>query len=166
MFADSNAGRSLQHRPFKAEALIKRGLLLHIVNSLLFRREIITFQPENTFSPIVLNFIFLPKTTIMETVSFELQPSIAARLDKYLKLFGSKDIMFSKFIDFHINRIKREIAQMQNDLNVYEQKYNMPSEEFYRKFSAGQTDDSSDYLIWAGIYEMQLSCKQKLQELI
>jgi len=102
----------------------------------------------------------------METVSFELQPNIAARLDKYLKLFGSKEIMFNKFIDFHINRIKREIAQMQNELSAFEQKYNMPSEEFYRKFSAGQTDDSTDYLLWAGIYEMQMSCKQKLQELL
>ncbi|MBE0637663.1 MAG: hypothetical protein IH598_04000 [Bacteroidales bacterium] len=102
----------------------------------------------------------------METVSFELQPNIAARLDKYLKLFGSKEIMFNKFIEFHINRIKREIGQMQIDLSTYEQKYNMPSEVFYQKFSTGQTDDSTDYLLWAGIYEMQMSCKQKLQELV
>jgi hypothetical protein len=102
----------------------------------------------------------------METVSFELQPNIAARLEKYLKLFGSKDMMFNKFIEFHINRIKREIAQMQNELSAYEQKYNMPSEVFYRKFSAGQTNDSGDFLLWTGIYEMQLSCKQKLQELV
>jgi hypothetical protein len=101
----------------------------------------------------------------METVSFELQPNIAARLEKYLKLFGSKEIMFNKFIDFHINRIKREIAQMEIDLKAYEQKHNMTSEAFYQKFSAGQTDDSGDYLLWAGIYEMQQSCKQKLSEL-
>jgi hypothetical protein len=101
----------------------------------------------------------------METVSFELQPNIAARLEKYVKLFGSKDIMFSKFIDFHINRIKREIAQMQIDLNAFEQKYTMSSESFYRNFSAGQNEDSSDFILWAGIYEMQQSCKQKLKEL-
>jgi hypothetical protein len=101
----------------------------------------------------------------METVSFELQPNIAARLEKYLKFFGSKEIMFNKFIDFHINRIKREIALMEIDLKAYEQKHNMTSEVFYQKFSAGQTDDSGDYLLWAGIYEMQQSCKQKLSEL-
>lgn len=102
----------------------------------------------------------------METVSFELQPSIAAKFEKYVKLFGSKEIMFSKFIDFHINRIKREIAQMQIDLNAYENKYNMTSEEFHRDFTAGKTDDSNDYILWAGIYEMQLSSKQKLEELL
>jgi hypothetical protein len=41
----------------------------------------------------------------------------------------------------------------------------MSSEAFYRNFNAGQTEDSSDFILWAGIYEMQQSCKQKLKEL-
>lgn len=42
--------------------------------------------------------------------------------------------MFDKFIDYHINRVKREIARMQIELDKYEKKYNLKISEFYPKF--------------------------------
>lgn len=38
----------------------------------------------------------------------------------------------------------------------------MSSENFYTKFEKGEVDDSHDFMIWAGIYEMQLESKIKL----
>ncbi len=102
----------------------------------------------------------------MQTITFELQTNIANRIEKYLQFFGNKEIMFDKFIDYHINRIKREIALMQIDLKDYEQKYNMPSDKFYEQFENGQLDDCKDFILWSGIYEMQMNCKQKLQKLL
>jgi len=102
----------------------------------------------------------------MEIVSFELQPNIANKIQKYVQLFGSKEIMFDKFIDYHVNRIKREIALMQIDLDHYEKLYNMSSESFFKQFESGQLGDGKDFIIWSGIFEMQMNCKQKLQELL
>jgi len=87
-------------------------------------------------------------------------------MEKYLQLFGNKEIMFDKFIDYHINRIKREIALMQIDLRSYEKKFNLPSDEFYVQFENGELGDDKDFILWSGIYEMQLSCKQKLEKLL
>ncbi|HBX51099.1 MAG: hypothetical protein A2275_12595 [Bacteroidetes bacterium RIFOXYA12_FULL_35_11] len=102
----------------------------------------------------------------MQTVTFELQSNIANRMNKFIQLFGSKEVMFDKFIEYYIKKLKREIALMQIDLNKYEQKYNMLSSKFYKQFENGQLGDNKDFILWSGIYEMQLSCKQKLQKLI
>ncbi|MBI5219899.1 MAG: hypothetical protein HY958_13310 [Bacteroidia bacterium] len=102
----------------------------------------------------------------MQTVTFELQSNIANRIDTFIQLFGSKEVMFDKFIEYHIKKLKREIAHMQIDLNKYELKYNMSSSKFYKQFENGQMGDNKDFVLWSGIYEMQLSCKQKLQKLI
>ncbi len=102
----------------------------------------------------------------MQTISFELQSNIARRIEKYMQLFGSKEIMFDKFIEYHINRIKREISLMQIDIEQYEKKYNMSSDKFYDQFEKGQLGDSKDFILWSGIYEMQMSSKKKLQELL
>lgn len=102
----------------------------------------------------------------MQTITFELQPNIATKIEKYLQFFGSKEIMFDKFIEYHVSRIKREIALMQSDLKEYEKKYNMQSRKFYEQFENGELGDSKDFILWSGIYEMQMDCKQKLQKLL
>ena len=55
---------------------------------------------------------------------------------------------------------------MQNDLNKYEAQYNLKSSDFFEQFEAGKLGDDKDFMLWAGIYEMQLDCKQKLQKLL
>lgn len=102
----------------------------------------------------------------MKTVKLELQTNVAERIEKYQQLFGSKDIMFDKFIDYHINRIKREIALMETDIKKFEQKYKMSSKKFYRDFENGKLGDSKDFILWSGIYEMLLNRKEKLQQLV
>ena len=102
----------------------------------------------------------------MQTISFELQSKLAKRIEKYLQFFGNKEIMFDKFIEYHIHRIKREIAIMQRDLEEYEKQYGMSSDKFYEQFESGELGDSQDFIVWSGIYEMQMDCKQKLQKLL
>ena len=48
----------------------------------------------------------------------------------------------------------------------FEEKHNMKSTEFYKKFENGELGDSKDFVIWSGIYELQLDSKQKLSKLI
>ncbi len=61
--------------------------------------------------------------------------------------------------------MQREIAQLQVDLDAYADKYSMSSDSFYDKFEQGELEDSKDFMLWAGIYEMQLESKKKLREL-
>ena len=102
----------------------------------------------------------------MEQITLNLQPKIANRFDRYINLFGSEEIMFDKFLSYHENRIKREISRMQNALIKYEEKYEMKTSEFHKLFDKGKLGDAKDYMLWAGIYELQLDSKQKLSQLL
>ncbi len=55
--------------------------------------------------------------------------------------------MFNKFIEFHRKNSQREIARMQMDLDVYEEKYNINSASFYEAFDRGDLEDSTDYIL-------------------
>jgi len=102
----------------------------------------------------------------MQQIIIDLQPAIANKFNKYVQLFGSKELLFDKFIDYHINRIKREIVRMQNELEKYEKKYNLKTSDFYKQFEQGEFGDENDFMIWAGIYELQLDSKNKLATLL
>ncbi len=101
----------------------------------------------------------------MAQIVLDLQPQIANKFDTYIKLFGNQELMFDKFISYHVNRLKREIARMQNTLNKYEEKYKMETNRFYKLFDNGELGDAKDYMLWAGIYELQIDSKQKLSQL-
>ncbi len=62
--------------------------------------------------------------------------------------------------------LKLEIARMQSELNKYEKKYNLRTKEFYLQFEKGKLNDGKDFMIWSGIYELQMDSKNKLNEII
>ena len=51
------------------------------------------------------------------------------------------------------------------DLKQFEEKYQMDTEDFYRKFEQGGLEDSEDNMIWAGLYEMLGENTTRLREL-
>ena len=42
----------------------------------------------------------------------------------------------------------------------------MPSAVLFEQFENGKLEDTKDFIIWSGIYEMQLNSKQKLEQLV
>lgn len=102
----------------------------------------------------------------MQQVTIDLQSRTAKKFDKFVKLFGSKELFFDKFMDYHINRIKREISRMKTDLIGFENEYNLTSEKFYQLFTEGKLDDKNDYIKWAGIYELLRDSEKKLEEIL
>jgi hypothetical protein len=52
-------------------------------------------------------------------------------------------------------KIEEGINKMNKTLKIYEEKYNMSSVLFYDKFDKGEVDDSADFMIWAGVYEIK-----------
>jgi len=72
--------------------------------SLLCDRDILTNQNQGSMKQIVI----------------DLQPQIANKFNAYVQLFGSKDLLFEKFVDYHVNRTKREIVRMQLELDKFD----------------------------------------------
>ncbi len=102
----------------------------------------------------------------MAQIVLDLNSPVADKFRKFIKLFGSEEIMFNKFIEFHIHRLKREIIRMEASLKKYEEKYHIESKDFYNDFNKGKYGDEKDFLIWSGVYEMYLDSKKKLEQLL
>ncbi len=101
----------------------------------------------------------------MEDVVLTLEKTYANKFHVLMNIYGN-DLMADKFIDYHIGRIKREIARMQQTLNKFEAKYQINSEEFYKKFETGEFGDDKDFIQWSGVYELQLDSKKQLAKLL
>ena len=56
-------------------------------------------------------------------------------------------------------------ASVTGYLEIYEKKYNMITFDFYKQFEAGVLGDENDFMLWAGVYELQLDTKNKLSQL-
>ena len=48
-------------------------------------------------------------------------------------------------------------------LSVYEGRYQMASEEFFDKFTKGQSDDSEDFVEWANDYQHYLAIRREIE---
>lgn len=55
--------------------------------------------------------------------------------------------------------ISQGTADLEEQLRKFEEKYQMPSEEFYQQFQSGAIGDSADFFEWNTYYEM-LNCTQ------
>jgi spore coat polysaccharide biosynthesis protein SpsF (cytidylyltransferase family) len=55
------------------------------------------------------------------------------------------------------------MLNIQLDLQQFEQKYQQSTETFYQQFMDGKLDDTEDFIVWAGIYEMLLDNKRQLK---
>ena len=52
-------------------------------------------------------------------------------------------------------------ANLKQDIKAYEDKYQMPSKQFYELFCAGKLDDREDFMAWAGFLELLFPLKGK-----
>ena len=53
--------------------------------------------------------------------------------------------------------------ELQNDLAELETQYGLSSDEFYRRYQAGQTDDRMDYVEWASLVQMRDNLHERLR---
>lgn len=58
---------------------------------------------------------------------------------------------------------QRQLNDLQQRLQAFEARYQMPSEDFYRRFRAGELGDSVDFVEWSVFYEMWESVQERLQ---
>ena len=57
---------------------------------------------------------------------------------------------------------RKQLQQVQNDLEEFEQRYAMTSADFYQRYQAGQTNDRMDYVEWASLVQIATNLKERL----
>ncbi|MBF2057252.1 MAG: hypothetical protein IGQ45_08515 [Cyanobacterium sp. T60_A2020_053] len=62
------------------------------------------------------------------------------------------------------NTIQKKIIDIETQLKVYESKYKMSSNSFYKQFRQGKLGDDIDFFEWSVFYEMFLSASEELKK--
>jgi hypothetical protein len=101
----------------------------------------------------------------MLNLNLNLKPDTEKKIKQILAQLSDQDIFFQDIINHRISELKKGIVNKGIDLQKFEEKYNLSSEEFYRKFGNGELGDDEDFMVWSGIYEMQQQDRQTLTEL-
>ena len=101
----------------------------------------------------------------MTQVTLQLDSHLADQLKVLAKFLGDDNKLVDNILDYHRKKIRRTIAKLKADLKEYEEKYSLTSEVFYQNFKAGNTDDSEDTILWAGVYEFLIESEEKLKQL-
>jgi hypothetical protein len=58
----------------------------------------------------------------------------------------------------------QQIMDLERRLKFFEEKYHMPSDDFYQRFKSGELGDSMDFFEWNTYYEMWNSAQVKVSE--
>jgi plasmid stabilization system protein ParE len=95
----------------------------------------------------------------------KLSPATERKFHKILAYYQNHDFLAQKIIDTEIRELRDSIGNISEELMMFEKKYQISSEDFYRKFENGEYDDREDYMIWAGSYEMLVKNQKKLEDL-
>ncbi len=75
------------------------------------------------------------------------------------------DRAIDKLLATEIKRAHAERRDLEARLADYEKRYNMSSEEFYRRFRAGELGDGMDFVEWSVFYEMYQAILERLEVL-
>ena len=73
------------------------------------------------------------------------------------------DRSLEKIIALERARAKRELDDLRTRLQEFEARYHMSSEDFYRRFRAGELGDAMDFVEWSVFYDMWKSVSERLE---
>lgn len=78
-------------------------------------------------------------------------------LERYVEKNKNDKIVegtISKIIHFKIDKYKKELKALENDLKVFEKKYRMETKKFFKDFEAGELGDDIDFVEWSSLYKI------------
>jgi hypothetical protein len=56
-----------------------------------------------------------------------------------------------------------DLLELAADLRCFEEKHEMASNEFYRRFQAGKMGDDLDIMEWAAVYDFYLGTRREIE---
>lgn len=76
------------------------------------------------------------------------------------------DTALRKIVDRQIERDKADLKKISELLAQFEAQYGFTSDEFWRRYQAGQTEDSADFLEWNAFYKMRQRIMSRMNILL
>jgi len=86
-------------------------------------------------------------------------------LERYVEKNKNDKIVegtINKIIQFKINKYKKELKTLENDLKVFEKKYKMETKKFFEDFEKGELGDSIDFVEWSSLYKIYQRITERL----
>jgi len=68
----------------------------------------------------------------------------------------------TKLLTMEGAKAQRELLDLEERLRVFERQYQLSSDEFHRRFRAGEMGDSADMFEWSAFYQMRTSVRERL----
>ncbi len=87
-------------------------------------------------------------------------------LEAFSKQGGYSEILASslrKVITQEINNTQEKIKEIETDLQVFEQQYQLSSADFYHQFKTGTLGDEIDFVEWSAFYQMWSDLQGRLR---
>lgn len=78
-------------------------------------------------------------------------------LERYVKKNKNDKIVegtINKIIHFKIDKYKKELKTLEDDLEVFEKKYKMETKKFFEDFEKGELGDNIDFVEWSSLYKI------------
>lgn len=72
------------------------------------------------------------------------------------------DLAVEKLVALERQQTRRKAAELQARLTACERQYQMTSDDFYRRFRAGELGDTMEMMEWSVFYEMWVATRQRL----
>jgi len=72
------------------------------------------------------------------------------------------DTTIDKLLTMEGAKAQRELLDLEERLRVFERQYQLSSDEFQRRFRAGEMGDSADMFEWSAFYQMRTSVRERL----
>ncbi|GMV34624.1 MAG: hypothetical protein DYG85_16180 [Chloroflexi bacterium CFX1] len=69
----------------------------------------------------------------------------------------------NKVVDFEVHQLQTDLAATEKDMGEFERQYGMSTEDFFRQWQAGVTDDRMDYVEWASLAQMAENLRKRLE---
>lgn len=69
----------------------------------------------------------------------------------------------NKAVEYEVSQSQTQLAKIEKVLKDYEQQFNMSTAEFFKRYQAGQTDDSAESVEWASLAQMADSIRKRLE---
>jgi hypothetical protein len=97
--------------------------------------------------------------------------AVAQRLRTLARLYqqgGASEVMdrtLDKLLAHEAEICREQLQQLQADLAEFEERYGLSTNEFYRSFQSGETEDRMDYVEWASLAQMAQRLEERLQVL-
>src|SRR3972149_3596515 len=68
----------------------------------------------------------------------------------------------NKAVEYEVSQSQTQLAEIEKVLSDYEKQFNMSTIEFFKRYQAGQTDDSAETVEWASLTQMAESIRKRL----